>query len=41
LIAQQGMNAPTVAEVIDLANGCGGKLGTTTTPSVSMTSGST
>ncbi len=41
LIAKQGMNAPNVAQVIDLANGCGGNLGSTTTPSVPMTSGST
>ena len=40
LIAQHGMDAPTVAEIIDLANGCGGKLGTRTTPSVSSSSAS-
>jgi hypothetical protein len=34
LIAQHSMDAPTVARIIDLANGCGGKLGAITTPSV-------
>jgi hypothetical protein len=32
LIAQRGMDAATVAQVVDLTNGCGGALGTTTTP---------
>ncbi len=40
LIAQHGMDAPTAAQIIDLVNGCGGKLGATTTPSVSGTSAS-
>jgi hypothetical protein len=32
LIAQRGMDAASVAQVIDLTNGCGGPLGTVTTP---------
>lgn len=32
LIAQHGMDAASVAEVIDLNNGCGGTLDTTNTP---------
>lgn len=39
LIVQHGLDAPTVAQIIDLANGCGGKLGTSTTP-MSSTSAS-
>lgn len=40
LIAQHGVDAPTVAQIIDLANGCGGKLGTSTTPMASSTAAS-